>query len=1206
MAPSQWQSTDDHAPLATPAAAPAVAAAPPAAPPAPADQWQSTDDHSGTENTVTGSIVTDPAKNVLDDPNVPDARSWGRKVLDEALVNPAKQVAAGAVGAEASANHLTANIFDLLDSMADKVASVTGTDKGGAFKAISDWARGNQAAEEKQAAQLAGGRKDLVSQLYRGGTQGVLSIPTAAVASSVAGPAAGFAALGAISESDKGWKAALQAAAEGALTGAALNVMGPGSRMIRLTGAGAMTYAQARLNGVDNTAALAQATTMAGMAGAPAGGATAGDIARNAMPDLTFKSRLNPTQQAAVDYLRTNDVPLNAGTVTGNKFLKGAQALAANSPLGAGIAADATQATEQGLTRVAGGLADQAHPNASTPESAGAAVSAGLDQKIAGLKILEDQAYGEAWRGADDPQYTQTVPIRTEQRPQLDATGKPTGRMVPFQVMDKVQMPVDVREIKQQLAPIFETMSWMPAADQSASAGYQAARKILTGPDFISAPSAEMGLGGLKTMARVGNADLRNTAQGMAAGVIPALQDAVNDAVAKTGAGSLMALQDGRAQHASKMEVAEVADKLREEPVQAFRQATWSKDTGIGFLRLIQQHAPAALPKVGRAFIQQLFDQATKEGGFSRAQGISKQWENLGDETKKLLYPNPGLRSSLDQFFLGAKLVGENPNPSGTALVSSTTRAIDAGIVSAGLMLESPAAGALAMAGTGAYVLGGKAVAKLLYSPAGVRLLTGAFKPEPPPAAAARLGKILDITGPDDVTPVPPGGKPPNPPTPPAAGNPSANRPILKAGAPNAAPSSPPAGSGAPGESASLPGTPGPVAPADSRAQTTVRVPGSDRSYSATYQVKELADVQASHNGQTFNLNPKYSLRNERDYSAQENQRKILDWSGPGFDPVYHVTNNPDAVNGPPVMDEAGNVLGGNGRTMILQRVYQGNPKGAAAYRAMLTRDASIYGVDPAAIAGMRQPVLVRVIPDSEGMDAGAKRTAGTDFNKTGTAALKPSERAISDSRGVSQSTLDDIGTRLQAMGPSATLAEAMEGDAGPQVLQKLVRDGVVSPQDIAEFEHNGVLTPAGKSRISQLMLGRYFDDPAAIDRTPASVRNKLERMAAPLAATEASPAWSLTEHVKSALRLIEDADTNGFKNLGDYLAQGGLFMSQRYSPRSITLALRLRDMNPNELTDAVRQYAQDSKFAAGGSSLFGEPPTPAEAFQKAFGGDKP
>ncbi len=209
---------------------------------------------------------------------IPPEPTTGEQLLHEAVINPAKQVAAGALSASATANRMTANVAHMADSLSDWISTTTGLPKGGLFKNISDWARTQQVAQEKQAADLAGGRTDLPSQILRGGTEGLLDIPTYVVAGRVVGPVAGMAMVGAIRESDQGWQAALKAAAEGALTGGALEVMGPASRAIRLTGAGAMAYAQARLQGVDNTTALAHAVTTGGLAGAAPGGATASEI----------------------------------------------------------------------------------------------------------------------------------------------------------------------------------------------------------------------------------------------------------------------------------------------------------------------------------------------------------------------------------------------------------------------------------------------------------------------------------------------------------------------------------------------------------------------------------------------------------------------------------------------------------------------------------------------------------------------------------------------------------------------------------------------------------------------------------------------------------------------------------------------------------------------------------------------------------------
>jgi hypothetical protein len=440
-------------------------------------------------------------------------------------------------------------------------------------------------------------------------------------------------------------------------------------------------------------------------------------------------STLNPVQQGAVDFLRQNDVPLNVGTITGNKFVKAAQALVQNQPLGATTAMRAGQATEQGLTRVAGNLADQAHPYPVTPESAGAAAPRALGKKIEQLSAVEDAAYGKAFAGRNDPAHSYELPLR------LDKDGG--------QITGTVNMPVDVRDIKYLAQPIFDEMQWMPASDRASSAGYTALKNILEGDDFIPAWQAERGLSGLKTMARVDNkSGVRNASQGIGASLIPDLQANINASVASTGEAAIRGLQEGRATHASKMEIAGLAEELRSEPVQAFQQMTWKNDTGIDFLRRIHDQAPEVTPQIGRALIEKLFSQATAEGGFGKARTLLNKWQDLGPETKKLLYPNPQLRANLDKFFNGAALVAENPNPSGTAVVGS--------LIPGGLLLvHNPITG-------GAWLLGGLGASKLLFSPAGVRMLTEGLNSSNPGAAALQASQILRAAGPANATAVPP------------------------------------------------------------------------------------------------------------------------------------------------------------------------------------------------------------------------------------------------------------------------------------------------------------------------------------------------------------------------------------------------------------------------------------------------------------------
>jgi hypothetical protein len=390
--------------------------------------------------------------------------------------------------------------------------------------------------------------------------------------------------------------------------------------------------------------------------------------------------------------------------------------------------------------------------------------------------------------------------------------------------------------------------------------------------------------------------------------------------------------------------------------------------------------------------------------------------------------------------------------------------------------------------------------------------------------------------------------------------------------------------------------------------RTAVDIPGEQRAYPATYSVRELADIQPSHLGDTFQPNPDYGYKNDRNYDDPRNQRKIIDWSTKqGFNPRNLLNTAPTSEIGPPVVDDAGNVLGGNGRSMIIQRVYRSNPEGAAAYRAELDRTAAHYGIDPESYAHMKEPVLVRTLDPAILKDEASAQRAITDFNKVGTAALTPAEQAIADSRGVSLRTLDDIAARMDKEGPDATLVQTLDGRAGLDVMENLTRDGVISPQEHAKLSTGSKLTKAGKDRISGLMLGRFFTDAKQLDSLSDSMRNKMERIAAPLARIEGIPEYSLAGHMREGLALLEDADAHGAATLDDYLAQQGLFSSHEYAPEAIALARALKTRNPVALTNAVRAYATRAKYAKEfqGEGMFGDIPTPLKpgaAFAESFG----
>jgi len=472
----------------------------------------------------------------------------------------------------------------------------------------------------------------------------------------------------------------------------------------------------------DVSGALGGTTSMALQLAAP-------ELLKGSIPLTPRIAKTTPQVNAALDYVESKGAAPNAAARTDNLYVKNIQKAVDTTPLGAAVAHGAAKQTTAALQAEADALATRAHAQPIVPEQAGEGVSTSLRQKMQGFHADADTAYEDFRKIEADPANVRSV----QQGTKLDAQGNP----VP--VMEDVALPTDVRAIKRMLAPIVTQMDkWMEPAKRNASAGYTAAKSLLNGPDYVQASVAEDGLGGMKALAREGEG--RNA--GIAKLIVKQLQDQVDKAVgAANDARALQALKDGRSLTADAYGVKGILKQLRDEPVQTFGQMTYAKDAGIERLRQVAQEAPDEMPKVGRAWLEDLFTKAQAQGGFTGADGMYAKWQALGPETKKIIFQNdPGLVSDLDKFFLGAKKLAENPNPSGSAVL-----AVAAG--SGNLLVNHPATGIPLAIGAGA-------LSKMMHTRAGVQLLTrGLRMPLSAPARALTAGQILKMAG-SDVTPV--------------------------------------------------------------------------------------------------------------------------------------------------------------------------------------------------------------------------------------------------------------------------------------------------------------------------------------------------------------------------------------------------------------------------------------------------------------------
>ncbi len=369
--------------------------------------------------------------------------------------------------------------------------------------------------------------------------------------------------------------------------------------------------------------------------------------------------------------------------------------------------------------------------------------------------------------------------------------------------------------------------------------------------------------------------------------------------------------------------------------------------------------------------------------------------------------------------------------------------------------------------------------------------------------------------------------------------------------------------------------------------KTVVHVPGTKTEYEAQYVAGEIEDFHGSHNPLTFQANPDYWYSNERQYDQGDDQSRVLRNSSPEFyDQVYLLGESPTAEQGPGVVDLDRNHLAGNNRRLTQGRVYEYHQKGAEAYRQGLSAATGTYGFEQDPSELYKRPWVVRQLVKPITPEIATRAIA--DFNVKSSAALKPNQQAVRDGKRLSRRSMDDIVGRLGDAGDEGTLADALRGEGGYQLAEKLVKDGVFDPGELQAMADERGLTALGKDRIAKALVGRLFETTDEMDATPQEQLNKLERVAIHVARVEDQPDWAITDLVRQAITFNEELKARGGKQVSinpklgrkplDELAAMG-----RLNPQVIpTLIYPATDEDgkkhkqANELTPQGKKIAED------------------------------
>lgn len=445
---------------------------------------------------------------------------------------------------------------------------------------------------------------------------------------------------------------------------------------------------------------------MMALAGARPGGAS------SVRPRGLMNPTKNPAEAAAVAFGRQEGIPLDAGTVTGSQFVKNVQKKTGGSWGGANTVESAQRAQGEALSATGQRLAAKANDGKAVGGvEAGEGVQGALKRSIEESHRRADAAYAK-------------LRAFEQQKPTRPA---PADAMTALDVSERTPLAVNVTAAVEQLQPLYTRLlreSELGIPMQGSKGRTLAALDgLMNGPNWAPLSVVDAALSDLKAMARGADMpELRTPGQATAAQAVQQLDAQVRAAAARGGPEVLQALEEGRAATKTKYATSEAMDLIvpaSGEPRAIFSRLVANKDAGLAKLRELQKQAPEELPNVARAVLEEIMEKPTSEGGFKFADKAHADWQKLGPETKRILFPKPGHAKALDQFFLLAKRIGENPNPSGTAQTLNATNII---------------------AGVPMYAL-----AKLLYTPSGVRAVTGAMRVSVSPKPAAQAAALAQL-----------------------------------------------------------------------------------------------------------------------------------------------------------------------------------------------------------------------------------------------------------------------------------------------------------------------------------------------------------------------------------------------------------------------------------------------------------------------------
>jgi hypothetical protein len=318
---------------------------------------------------------------------------------------------------------------------------------------------------------------------------------------------------------------------------------------------------------------------------------------------------------------------------------------------------------------------------------------------------------------------------------------------------------------------------------------------------------------------------------------------------------------------------------------------------------------------------------------------------------------------------------------------------------------------------------------------------------------------------------------------------------------------------------------------------------GEPEKQRARYVLVDAHKLAPSHQPlKGFAAHPLYPPKTQtREYDTDiGEQNKVRVTIGQRLIPEMAFTPSVDAMQGPPVVTADGVVLGGNGRTMGLQVLYNNGGEKAQETKQYLRDHAADFGFSAEDVDAVQNPMVVRQVDLSEEERADLPALVHR-YNESGSHGLKAKAESVAEARRLDDASLG----HLAAIPEDATLNDFLtEPDSHPFVAS-LRSSGIINQRNASKYlEDDGLLNEDGRHLVARVLTAAIVPDSALLDDMGSRTRGTLAR-AAPyvLAASgEAGKEWDLRPAIQAATRELVRAKATGLQSHDQYVNQGALF----------------------------------------------------------------